>query len=188
MMESSVLLPPPLGPTSATTAPRATTRLRSASAVTVPPVRPRPAGKRIVTPRTSSSGAPAPAVRAASGAAVSCVAIRQLSPSRRPWRSLQTPRGRPHMPASPCNPRVIHEHLLPALALPRSGSVGRWRWYGHPLSPAPRAPVAARKYEVVTLCWDKAPQLLGRVLSRRGESQPDPPGPGGHACPRMGNG
>src|SRR5258706_2224209 len=77
MIESSVLLPPTLGPTSATNSPRATTRLRSASAVTVPPVRPRPAGKRIVTPRTSSSGAPALAARAASGVAVSRVAIRQ---------------------------------------------------------------------------------------------------------------
>jgi glyoxalase/bleomycin resistance protein/dioxygenase superfamily protein len=39
----------------------------------------------------------------------------------------------------------------------------------------------------VTLCWDKAPQLLGRVLSRRWESEPDPPCPGGYASPRMGN-
>src|SRR5690348_15381000 len=49
-----------------------------------------------------------------------------------------------------CSMVKYEQCLLPALALPRSGSVGRWRLCGHPLSLAPQAPVAAGPYSVVS--------------------------------------
>src|SRR5690348_14739002 len=116
----------------------------------------------MLRPRTSSSVAAsasrvvAPAASAASVASVASVISPRMGvalavPAPQIARKGARKKGR-RLNASVPNLRgSTRELLLPALALPRSGSVGRWRSRGHPLSPAPRAPVAVRNLSSIVL-------------------------------------